>query len=147
MIAKLSGWFGFPTYSRCIAVGWSWTATARIKEWLRNHSLGSAGAAGTRDGIWNPIPMVWGLCFFLLLGSERERGRHRRGSPRAIPCPSTRSNACVGLDRKETESGNQPWRMLWLTWQVYKNAKISDIIKDTKSVLTRGFFFCSFVFF
>lgn len=87
------------------------------------------------------IPMVWGgSLLFLLLGSEQERGGDPHGSPTAIPCPSSRSNACVGLDGKETEPGNQPWRMLWLTWQVYKNAKISDIIKDTKSVLTRGFF-------
>lgn len=126
--------------------GHSGRSNARIKEWLGNRSLGSIGAAGTWNGIWNH-PNGLGSLLFLLLGSEQEWGRDLCGSPRAIPCPSTRSNACVGLDRKETEPGNQPWRMLWLTWQVYKNAKISDIIKDTKSVLTRGYFFCSFFFF
>lgn len=120
-------------------------SNARIKEWLGNRLLRSVGAAGTRNGIWNH-PNGLGSLLFLLLSSERERGADLCGSPTAIPCPSTRSNACVGLDWKETEPGNQPWRMLWLTWQVYKNAKISDIIKDTKSVLTRVFFFLVFFF-
>lgn len=120
----------------------------------RNKGMTRESLAGFCWGSWNSErdlkPSQWsggGSLLFLLLDSEQERGGDPRGSPTAMPYPSTRSNAWAGLDGKETELGNQPWRMLWLTWQVYKNAKISDIIKDTKSVLTRGFFFVVFFFF
>lgn len=105
--AKLSRWFGFPTYSQCIAVWWSWTANnARIK---KRRTVGTAGAL---HGIWNhPDGLGWGgLCFSLLLSlfgcnlSEQEQGV-TYSVPMAIPCPSACSNACVWLDGKQTEPG------------------------------------------
>lgn len=67
VIAKLSHWFGFPTYSRCIAVGWNWTATVAGATPGQRNDLGIAhwvllGQLELGMGS-ETIPMVWGLCF------------------------------------------------------------------------------------
>lgn len=108
-IAKLSRWFGFPTYSQCIAVWWSWTADgARTTPEQRN--VVRSGQLELWNGIWTHLNGLGSLLFFLLglfgLTSLNQSGGWPTQFPWPLPCPSTCSNACVWLDGKETEPGN-----------------------------------------
>lgn len=117
--AKLSRWFGFPTYSQCIAVRWSWTGKAARTTPGQRSGSGVAGRLcwSYARGSWNcwralkPSKWFWGALLFLLLGLLGRIFLTRAGVtdsvPVAIPCPSTAcSNARVLGDRKETEPGN-----------------------------------------
>lgn len=98
VIVKLSRWFGLPTYSRCIAEWWGWTANvARTTPVQRNYSgvarwFSWSCDRGRWNSEWDLKPSKWFGVFPFPSArlvrahlSEQERGGWPTRFPRPYP--------------------------------------------------------------